>query len=168
VSGVPFAWEIQGRVEIMSPVRLLLVDDEERFLATSRILLEKRGLENVHTAATGEEALAIMRRERIDVVVLDVKMPGMDGVDVLKRIKQEKPLVEVIMLTGHASVESAVDGLKLGAFDYVMKPIDIPDLLAKIKEAYAKKKVHDEKIRTAKVKEIISHPMAVFSEKTGD
>ena len=102
------------------------------------------------------------------MVVLDVKMPGMDGVEVLRRVKQEHPLVEVIMLTGHASVESAVDGLRFGAFDYVMKPIDIPDLLQKIEEAYGKKKAHDEKIRAAKVNEIISHPMAVFSDNPED
>lgn len=152
----------------MSQVRLLLVDDEERFLATTRILLEKRGVDSIHTATNGADALEILRKERVDVVVLDVKMPGMDGVEVLRRIKQEYPLVEVIMLTGHASVESAVDGLKLGAFDYVMKPIDIPDLLAKIEEAFDKKRAQDEKIRSAKVNEIISHPMAVFSGKTED
>jgi DNA-binding NtrC family response regulator len=152
----------------MSYVKLLLVDDEERFLSTTRILLEKRGVGNVQTATNGADALKIMRKERIDVVVLDVKMPGMDGGEVLRRIKQEHPLVEVIMLTGHASVESAVDGLRLGAFDYVMKPIDIPDLLQKIEEAYGKKKAHDEKIRAAKVNEIISHPMAVFSDNQED
>jgi DNA-binding NtrC family response regulator len=152
----------------MSHVKLLLVDDEERFLATTRILLGKRGVENIRTAANGADALKILRKERIDVVVLDVKMPGMDGVEVLRRSKQEHPLVEVIMLTGHASVESAVEGLKLGAFDYVMKPIDIPDLLVKIEEAYGKKKAHDEKIRAAKVNEIISHPMAVFSDSAED
>ena len=152
----------------MSQVRLLLVDDEERFLATTRILLEKRGVGNIQAVTNGPDALRILQKERIDVVVLDVKMPGMDGVEVLRRIKQEHPLVEVIMLTGHASVESAVDGLKLGAFDYVMKPIDVPDLLAKIEEAHGKKKAHEEKIRSVKVNEIISHPMAVFSEKTDD
>jgi DNA-binding NtrC family response regulator len=139
-----------------------MVDDEERFLATTRILLEKRGVESMQTATNGADALEILRKERLDVVVLDVKMPGMDGVEVLRRIKEEQPLVEVIMLTGHASVESAVEGLKSGAFDYVMKPIDIPELLTKIEEAYGKKVAHDEKIRAAKVKEIISHPMAVF------
>jgi DNA-binding NtrC family response regulator len=147
-------------------LRLLLVDDEERFLAVTRILLEKRGLQGIRTAANGADALRILQEERIDVVVLDVKMPGMDGVEVLRRIKQEYPLAEVIMLTGHASVESAVEGLKLGAFDYVMKPIDMPDLQAKVEEAFERKKAHDEKIRAAKVDEIIRHPMAVFSQKS--
>ena len=152
----------------MSYLRLLLVDDEERFLSTTRILLEKRGVKNVQTATNGQGALKILRKGAVDVVVLDVKMPGMDGVEVLRKIRQEHPLVEVIMLTGHASAESAVQGLKLGAFDYVMKPIDISDLLEKIEEAYEKKRAHEEKIRSAKVKEIISHPMAVFSDNVED
>jgi len=152
----------------MSHVRLLLVDDEERFLATTRILLEKSDVKSIQTATNGGDALKILRKEPVDVVVLDVKMPGMDGVEVLRRLKQEHPLVEVIMLTGHASVESAVDGLKLGAFDYVMKPIDIPPLLEKVEEAYEKKRAHEEKIRAAKVNEIISHPMAVFNKDPED
>ena len=152
----------------MSYLRLLLVDDEERFLSTTRILLEKRGVKNVQTATNGQDALKILKKGAVDVVVLDVKMPGMDGVEVLRKIRQEHPLVEVIMLTGHASTESAVQGLKLGAFDYVMKPIDVSDLLEKIEEAYEKKRAHEEKIRSAKVKEIISHPMAVFSDNVED
>jgi len=151
----------------MSKMRLLLVDDEERFLATTRILLEKRGVETL-TATNGSDALALLDEKPIDVVILDVKMPGMDGVEVLRRIKQKHPLVEVIMLTGHGSVESAVEGLKLGAFDYVMKPTDIPDLLAKAEEAHAKKQSMEEKIRRAKVEKIISHPMAVFGKDKED
>lgn len=148
--------------------RILFVDDEERFLATTKILMEKRGVEHVRTATNGYDALRILRNERIDVVVLDVKMPGMDGVEVLRRIKQEHPLVEVIMLTGHASVESAVNGMKLGATDYVMKPVDISDLLDKIEAACEKRRLHEEKMRAAKVKRIISHPMAVFGESPDD
>ncbi len=151
----------------MSKMRLLLVDDEERFLATTRILLEKRGVETL-TATNGSDALALLDERPIDVVILDVKMPGMDGVEVLRRIKQRHPLVEVIMLTGHGSVESAVEGLKLGAFDYVMKPMDIPDLLAKAQEAHARKQAVEEKIRKAKVEKIISHPMAVFGKDKED
>jgi DNA-binding NtrC family response regulator len=122
----------------MAAIRVLLVDDEEQFLATTKVLLEKRGIET-HTAASGAEALRILEERPIDVVILDVKMPGMDGVEVLRLIKQYGYLVEVIMLTGHAAVDSAVEGLKLGAFDYVMKPCDIPDLLAKIREAFDSK-----------------------------
>lgn len=151
----------------MSKMRLLLVDDEERFLATTRILLEKRGVETL-TATNGSDALALLDEKPTDVVILDVKMPGMDGVEVLRRIKQKHPLVEVIMLTGHGSVESAVEGLKLGAFDYVMKPMDIPDLLAKAEEAHAKKQSMEEKIRKARVEKIISHPLAVFGKDKED
>ncbi|MEW6203505.1 MAG: response regulator [bacterium] len=147
----------------MNTVHLLLVDDEERFLSTTKTLLEKQGIDTT-TVTNGFDALKIMDERAVDVVILDVKMPGMDGVETLSRIKQKHPLVEVIMLTGHASIESAVEGLKLGAFDYLVKPCDIPDLLAKIKEAYDKKRVMDEKIREAKIKAIISHPLAAFEK----
>lgn len=149
----------------MSIVQILLVDDEERFLSTTKILLEKRGM-NAKTAPGGQEALNILSGNPVDVVILDVKMPGMDGVETLRRIKRDHPLVEVIMLTGHASVESAVEGLKLGAFDYVMKPCDVPDLVEKIKQAFARKQAMDEKIRKARIDRIISHPMAVFDKRT--
>lgn len=147
----------------MSAMQMLLVDDEERFLSTSRILLEKRGIDVV-TATNGPDALKILSDRRVDVVILDVKMPGMDGVAVLRRIKQDHPLVEVIMLTGHASVESAVEGLKIGAYDYLMKPADIPTLLEKAQEAFEKKRRMEEKIRKAKIERIISHPLAVFEK----
>ena len=147
----------------MATIQLLLVDDEERFLTTTKVLLEKRGT-NTITATNGLDAMKIMDEHRIDVVILDVKMPGMDGVEVLRKIKQKHPLVEVIMLTGHASVESAVEGLKLGAFDYVTKPCDVTDLVEKANEAYTKKQAMEEKIRKAKVERIISHPMALFDD----
>ncbi|RJP74677.1 MAG: response regulator [Candidatus Abyssobacteria bacterium SURF_17] len=148
----------------MSSTRLLLVDDEERFLETTRKLLQKRGVETF-TAANGIDALKVLEDHRIDVVILDVKMPGLDGVEVLRKIKQKYPLIEVVMLTGHASVESAVEGLKLGAYDYVMKPLAIEDMLKKVNEAYDKKRAMEDKIRKAKVDRIISHPMAVFEKE---
>jgi DNA-binding NtrC family response regulator len=88
------------------------------------------------------------------VVLLDVKMPGMDGVATLKEIKTKHPLVEVVMLTGHATVESAIDGLKLGAYDYLMKPCDIEKLLAKVEEAVAKKRAHQTKVLEATGREL--------------
>ncbi len=148
----------------MSNLHLLLVDDEERFLSTTKLLLVKRGVD-CFTATNGAEALKILEEHGIDVVILDVKMPGLDGVEVLRRIKQQHPLVEVIMLTGHASVESAVEGLKLGAFDYLIKPCDIPVLLEKASEACAKKRAIEEKIHKAKIDRIISHPLAVFEKE---
>jgi len=90
------------------------------------------------------------------VVILDVKMPEMDGIDTLREIKRNFPLTEVIMLTGHATVETGIEGMKLGAFDYLMKPCDIENLLAKVKKSAAKKRSHEEKIIAARLKEITS------------
>ena len=151
----------------MANIQLLLVDDEERFLTTTRTLLEKRGV-TAFIASNGVDALKVMDEHPIDVVVLDVKMPGVDGVEVLRLTKQRHPLIEVVMLTGHASVESAVEGLKLGAFDYVTKPCEISGLMDKVHEAYARKHAMEEKIRKAKIEKIISHPMAVFESDDDD
>lgn len=144
--------------------KLLLVDDEKRFLETTKKVLEKRGIETF-TAIKGLDAMAILDQEKIDVVILDVKMPGLDGVEVLRRIKQKHPLVEVIMLTGHSTTESAVEGLKLGAFDYLIKPCEISALLDKVEEARTKKRAMEDKIRQTKIDKIISHPLSVFEKE---
>ncbi len=137
----------------MNP-NVLLVDDEKGFTDTMIKRLSKRGLE-VKAAYSGEEGLAVLNGWPLcDVVVLDVKMPGMDGMEALKRIKAEHPLVEVVMLTGHATVESAIDGMKSGAFDYLVKPSELDDLLGKIKDAYEKKAEHEEKIHEARARHI--------------
>ena len=125
--------------------RLLKVDDEERFLKTTKALMEKRQCV-VATAPGGIEALDLLARQEVDVVILDVKMPGMDGVEVLGRIKKKYPLVEVIMLTGHSTTESAVEGMELGAFDYLLKPCDIDILHGKVLEARDKKLTRQERI----------------------
>ena len=148
----------------MGAIHLLLVDDEEQFLSTTKKLLEKRAV-NTSTCTNGFDALKILEEHRIDVVILDVKMPGFDGVEVLREIKQKYPLIEVIMLTGHASVESAVEGLKLGAFDYLMKPSAIEDMVAKVQEAFDKKRAKEKQIQSVKVDRIISHPMALFEKE---
>ena len=148
----------------MASIRVLLVDDEERFLSTTKTLLEKRGVETF-TATNGRDALAILEANRIDVVVLDVKMPGMDGREVLRRIKHDYALVEVVMLTGHATVDSAIEGMKLGAFDYLLKPVKFEDLLEKMAEAFRKKSTHDKKIRDAKIKELLRFPGRVFDQE---
>jgi DNA-binding NtrC family response regulator len=127
---------------------ILLVDDEERFLVTTRKVLDKKGYE-VLTAASGAGALSTLGEKIVDVVILDVKMPGMDGIATLKEIKRRHPLVEVIMLTGHGTFESAVEGLKCGATDYLTKPSDIGELLVKVEEAFEKKQGLEEKIRRA-------------------
>jgi len=132
----------------MEKMRLMLVDDEKRFLSTTQKLLERKGYD-VTTASSGLEALEHLRQKDVDVVILDVKMPGMDGLETLKVIKTEYPLIEVIMLTGHATVESAVDGLKCGATDYLMKPTALEELIQKAEECYAKRQRMEEKISLA-------------------
>lgn len=147
----------------METMKIMLVDDEERFLVTTRKLLTKKGLE-VFTAPGGAEALEILEKKIIHVVILDVKMPGMDGIDTLKEIKKRFPLTEVIMLTGHATVESAVDGLKSGATDYLMKPADIEELIAKAGEAFEKRMRLEEKIRMAQSRRFMKSPREILRE----
>jgi DNA-binding NtrC family response regulator len=132
----------------MVKMRIMLVDDEERFLQTTQKMIAKKGYDAL-TATSGEECLKKLTEELVHVVILDVKMPGMDGVETLKHIKQRFPLVEVIMLTGHATAESAVEGLKLGATDYLTKPTNIEDLIVKAEEAYNKRIVLEQKIQMA-------------------
>ncbi|MBL7213870.1 MAG: response regulator [Desulfobacteraceae bacterium] len=139
----------------MKPL-VLLVDDEVPFVETMTKRLEKRDL-IVNTASSGQEALEVLDKSRnTDVVILDVKMPGMDGIETLGKIKKSFPLTEVVMLTGHATVESAIEGMKNGAYDYLMKPCDIEQLMLKVQEATQKKRNHEEKIREAKVREAMS------------
>ena len=142
---------------------MMLVDDEERFLSTTQKLLSKKGYE-VLIATSGEEALENLTKHNIHVVILDVKMPGMDGVETLRAIKRRFPLVEVIMLTGHGTVESAVAGLKSGAIDYLMKPADINDLLEKAEEAFARRKGLEEKIRVAQTRKVYKSARQILSE----
>ncbi len=138
----------------MAIATIMLVDDEIPFVEAMTKRLTRKNLE-VETAFNGSEALEKLTACRMtEVVILDVKMPGMDGIETLQAIKQRVPLVEVIMLTGHATVESAIEGMKLGAFDYLMKPCDMDHLIAKVTEAAARKRQHEEKIINARIKEI--------------
>ena len=127
--------------------RVLLVDDEEEFVSTVAKRLRLRGLE-VEGLHSGEAALEAIAEDPPDVVVLDVRMPGIDGVEALKAIKAAAPLVEVIMLTGHASVEVAIEGMEFGAFDYLMKPAELDALLYKIQDAFKNKSLQEAKIRS--------------------
>ena len=135
----------------MEKMRLMLVDDEERYLQTTSKLIEKKGYE-VLTARSGEEALQKLKTQDVHVVILDMKMLGMDGNETLKAAKVLYPLVEIILLTGHATVDSAIDGLKNGAFDYLMKPADIDQILEKALDAFEKRQRVEEKIRVAQIK----------------
>jgi two-component system NtrC family sensor kinase len=115
----------------MEKLRLLLVDDEEDFRRTVSKRLLKRGIE-ARQAGSGEECLDLLQQNPADVVVLDVKMPGIDGIETLHRIKELYPKTEVIILTGFSSTQDGVDGIKTGAFDYLSKPIEFDHLLGKI------------------------------------
>lgn len=138
------------------PPSILLVDDEASFVETLAKRIAKREL-TVDTALSGTEALEKLEEggaSTIDVVILDVKMPGMDGLETLELIKRRHPNVEVIMLTGHATVENAIEGMKGGAYDYLMKPCEMDLLLLKIDSAVRKKREHEEKILEAKAQMI--------------
>ena len=126
----------------MEEFRVLVVDDEEDFRETIVKRLQKRKM-TAQGAESGEKALDLIDAQPFDVVVLDVKMPGLDGIETLREIKKKKPLIEVILLTGHASMESGIEGIKLGAFDYVMKPANLDELVEKMRQAYEKKVVSE-------------------------
>ncbi len=129
----------------MEAIQVMLVDDEVEFLETLIKRMKKRNVD-ITGVRSGEEALSALDQNQVDVVILDVRMPGMDGIEALKEIKRQHPLIEVIMLTGHASVEVAVQGMELGAFDYLMKPIDIDELLYKVEDAHKNKLIQEEKL----------------------
>jgi DNA-binding NtrC family response regulator len=134
---------------------VLLVDDEADFVEIMTKRLKKRSF-HVEVAFSGPEALEVLENtEKVDIVLLDVKMPGMDGIEVLSHIKEHSPLVEVIMLTGHATVDSAVEGLKLGAFDYLMKPCDIKVLMQKLNAAMKRRQQQVEEAMEARTQDII-------------
>ena len=141
----------------MKNFSVLVVDAEQEFRELTAKRLTKRGLD-ASCAASGEECLAMIERHRIDVVLLDVKMPGMDGIETLRQIRQRTPLIEVVLLTGHASVDSGIEGMKLGAFDYLMKPIELDPLVDKLADAYEKKRLHEEKIEQAQTRRFMNMP----------
>jgi DNA-binding NtrC family response regulator len=128
---------------------VLLVDDEPDFLYPLVKRLAKRNLV-IESAGSGQEALDIIQQKQIDVVVLDVKMPGMDGLQALRKIKAYNGLIEVIMLSGHASLDAAIEGMENGAFDYLMKPVDFDELFFKLQDAYKKKVIQQSKIASIK------------------
>jgi DNA-binding NtrC family response regulator len=135
-------------------IRVLLVDDEKDFVESLSQRLELRQFE-VKTALNGDEAIGLVKAEEFDVIILDVQMPGKDGVTTLKEIKQLNALAHVIMLTGHATVETAIAGMKIGAYDFLIKPTDTEDLVNKINAASHLKQEHEERIRQAEIKNIL-------------
>ncbi len=140
----------------MKKIKLLLVDDEAEFLDTLVDRLDIRDLKT-EVAYNGKEALSAVEEEEPDVIVLDVKMPEMDGIEVLKRIKKAYPNVEVVILTGHANEQDEQRARELGAFDYLKKPVDLEALLGRIRGAF--------KVRMSKLQQI---SMAVTFAEAGE
>ena len=136
------------------PTKILLVDDEKDLIEMLSLRLQETG-EKVKSAYSGQECLETLDKNNIDVVILDIRMPGMDGIETLKEIKKRFPLVEVIMLTGHGSTETAVEGMKLGAFDYLLKPADFSDLSQKLEAARKRKDEQEDRIRMAEAKSLL-------------
>lgn len=124
--------------QAVKKINLLIVDDEVEFLAALGERLEMRDFA-VHTATSGEEALQLCGAEKFDLALIDLKMPGMDGRQLLARLKAEHQHLEVIVLTGHGSLGNAVECVKLGAFGYLPKPYKLDDLLEVLKNAYAER-----------------------------
>lgn len=137
-----------------TPSRILLVDDEKDFVEMLTLRLQEIG-EEVLQAYSGLESLEKLKETEIDVVILDVKMPGMDGIETLQEIKKRHPLVEVIMLTGHGTIETAVQGMKLGAYDFLIKPADFDDLTTKLNKARERKHDHMERIKKAEATSLL-------------
>jgi DNA-binding NtrC family response regulator len=138
----------------MEQMKIMLVDDEERLLSTTKKLFDKLGID-VLTSTSGKEALELLKTEEVHVIFLDIKMPGMDGMETLQCIKKNHPLIEVVILTGHATTESAVEGLKLGALDFLIKPVSMKDFLRKAEEAFEKVILHKQKILSARMADAV-------------
>jgi len=135
---------------------VLVVDDEEQFLKVFSQRLEGRGL-RVDTSTTGEDAVAKVKSKDFDAIVLDLVMPGMDGIETLKRIRSENPDVQIIILTGHGTIEKSVEAVKEGAVDFLEKPADLNKIMEKIAQAKQKKVVLIGKKHEAHVKDILEH-----------
>ena len=148
---------------VVMKIRILLVDDEKEFVETLAERLRTRGF-HVTESFRGEDALEKLKEYNFDVLILDVQMPGMSGIEVLGAIKKLKPLTEVLMLTGHATIETAIEGMKMGAFDFLLKPCKIDVLIEKINKANERKSEHEERIRKAMVDKLSTSPMSVFEK----
>jgi two-component system OmpR family response regulator len=135
----------------MRKAKILLVDDEVAFANNIAKLISKRGYDII-TVYNGENAVKAVEENDFDVIVLDLKMPGMGGMATLQQIKVKKPVIEVIILTGHGSFESGIDGIQMGAFDFIMKPVRFEDLQEKIRQAFQRKLMLEEKEQSPSLK----------------
>ena len=141
---------------------ILLVDDEEVFTTNMSKLLKNRGY-RVSAVNDGDSAIRALQEDRYDVVVLDLKMPGMDGITTLKEIQRLGLFTETLILTGHGSIDTALEALKLGAYDYLTKPCEIDDLVEKIEGAWRKKDSAEQADMQEKIQKVIESPSAAFS-----
>jgi DNA-binding NtrC family response regulator len=145
----------------MKGSKILIVDDEVVFTTNISKLLTNRGY-RVTAVNSGNSAIQALEKENFDVVVLDLKMPGMDGITTLKEIKKLGLFTETLILTGHGSIDSALDAIKLGAYDYLTKPCEIEELVAKIKGAWEKKNGAEKKDMEEKIQKVVESPSSVF------
>ena len=142
------------------PINILIVDDERDFVEVLSLRLTDAG-HRVRAAYNGKEALSVLAETEpealpdVDVIILDIKMPGMDGIETLKQIKTKYPVVEVILLTGHGAVDTAVTGLKSGAFDYLLKPADFDELIVKLEAARKQRDAQAARIREAEARALM-------------
>jgi DNA-binding NtrC family response regulator len=139
---------------LKTATHVLLVDDEKDFVEMLSLKLQEVG-HKVTPAYSGEECLKALEKNNVDVVILDIKMPGLDGIETLREIMKQFPIVEVIMLTGHGTIETSIEGMKLGAFDYLLKPANFEDLLAKLRGAKQRKEEQEERIRKAEAEMLL-------------
>ncbi len=135
--------------------KILLVDDEKDFLDVMSERMKARGLD-VSTADSAQKALEMVEAGGFDAIVLDLMMPGVDGIETLKALKQRQPELQVILLSGQATLEKGVEAMKLGAMDFMEKPADLNELTEKIKKAQAQKMIFVEQQMESKLKDIIN------------
>jgi DNA-binding NtrC family response regulator len=139
----------------MQTPNILVVDDEGDFLETLMNRLRKRNIGTIG-CASGEEAVRLAKEHKFDVVILDIKMPGgMDGIETLREIKRIRPAAEVILLTGHASLETSVEGMKEGAYDYLLKPIRLEDLLEKLAQALERRGSAELRVQSEEIRKLL-------------
>ena len=146
----------------MTGLKVLLVDDEVIFAENMSSLLDTRGYQ-VTAVNNGESALTALQENGFDVVVLDLKMPGMGGIQTLKEIKKLEIMAEVLILTGHGAIDTALEAVKIGAYDYLTKPCEIDELIEKIEEAREKKGKKEKKDLNKKIRNVVESPKAAFS-----
>jgi len=142
-------------------IRVLLVDDEKEFVNSLAERLRIRDMD-VSVAFSGEDALGQLDEFNFDVVILDVNMPGISGIDTLKEIKKKNPITEVLMLTGQGTIDTAIEGMKQGALDFLIKPCELDRLMEKIQNAYERKSDQDEKIKKALADKLSTSPLSIF------